>query len=126
MRAASSTRRGAVGDTARGRESNSDAADYVSPVFSSPHSFIYAFSIFILLLLFFGMRLAPYRPISPFFGEVHSVPMHRLSFGAALLSTAMLDSARADKENVLGQPLQTCSSTGMAMTGFTRDGYCTE
>eukprot|EP00964_Phaeocystis_antarctica_P151122 scaffold118695_cov63-Phaeocystis_antarctica.AAC.2 len=31
-----------------------------------------------------------------------------------------------DKKNVYGDELVTCSTSGMAMTGFTRDGYCTE
>jgi len=31
-----------------------------------------------------------------------------------------------DKKNVYGDELVTCSTDGMAMTGFTRDGFCTE
>jgi len=31
-----------------------------------------------------------------------------------------------DKKNVYGDELVTCSTSGMAMTGFTRDGYCTD
>ncbi|CAJ1959727.1 unnamed protein product [Cylindrotheca closterium] len=27
-------------------------------------------------------------------------------------------------KNVFGQPLQSCSSSGMALTGFTRNGHC--
>merc|ERR1711924_467424 len=32
----------------------------------------------------------------------------------------------AAPQNVFGKPLQACSSPGMAMTGFTRDGKCVE
>merc|ERR1711865_594514 len=31
-----------------------------------------------------------------------------------------------DKTNVYGDKLVTCSTNGMAMTGFTRDGFCTD
>ena len=34
--------------------------------------------------------------------------------------------ASTDKKNVYGDELVTCSTASMAMTGFTRDGYCTE
>ena len=34
--------------------------------------------------------------------------------------------ADSSKQNVNGGELKHCSSSGMALTGFTRDGYCTE
>jgi uncharacterized protein (DUF2237 family) len=34
--------------------------------------------------------------------------------------------AAGGAKNIFGQPLELCSKTGMAMTGFTRDGKCVE
>ena len=53
-------------------------------------------------------------------------------FGKQRETPAMLQVALAgvlgstDKKNVYGDELVTCSTNGMAMTGFTRDGFCTE
>ena len=46
------------------------------------------------------------------------LPMLPYALAAVLGST--------DKKNVYGDELVTCSTDGMAMTGFTRDGFCTE
>merc|ERR1719486_823474 len=42
----------------------------------------------------------------------------------ALLLVASPRHAAAGPLSVSGQPLDTCSKPGMAMTGFTRDGHC--
>mmetsp|Transcript_35517 Transcript_35517/g.53743 ORF Transcript_35517/g.53743 Transcript_35517/m.53743 type:complete len:234 (-) Transcript_35517:184-885(-) len=36
------------------------------------------------------------------------------------------DSAESSVLNIYGGPLEQCSHSGMALTGFTRDGYCTD
>ena len=46
-----------------------------------------------------------------------------LSFGNILFS---LPTVMGSYQNVYGQPLQPCSTDGMALTGFTRTGYCVE
>ena len=53
-------------------------------------------------------------------------PMTFVFEAAFLLSFVFTGTSASDKKNVKGGDLQLCSSSGMAMTGFTRDGYCTE
>ena len=51
-------------------------------------------------------------------GSASCVSMLQFALAGVLGST--------DKKNVYGDELVTCSTSGMAMTGFTRDGYCTD
>eukprot|EP00929_Paragymnodinium_shiwhaense_P067655 TRINITY_DN3401_c0_g1_i1.p1 TRINITY_DN3401_c0_g1~~TRINITY_DN3401_c0_g1_i1.p1 ORF type:complete len:194 (-),score=52.28 TRINITY_DN3401_c0_g1_i1:256-765(-) len=43
---------------------------------------------------------------------------------SAAAAVALLLKQASAAENVMGQPLATCSKPGTAMTGFTRDGHC--
>ena len=55
---------------------------------------------------------------------------HNSSFGFIItLTTALLSLVRTnavDYKNVYGGELQSCSSDGMALTGYTRTGYCVD
>lgn len=46
-----------------------------------------------------------------------------LIFISALFASA---TTATEYKNVYGQPLQSCSSSGMALTGFTRNGHCVD
>ena len=45
---------------------------------------------------------------------------------AKAFNVALLLPLTAGYTNVLGTTLEKCSETGMALTGFMRDGHCTE
>lgn len=47
----------------------------------------------------------------------------KLSYLATILP-ALVAAQEQEAKNVYGQPLQPCSSDGMALSGYTRSGYC--